>query len=91
MGQLLLSVASDVQGAVLAQFPQLSPDTIAVIWTMAERHDQDSIWNVFWASLPQKLCSGLSMPEALVGLLHGTSAHAECTTARQVSIHVACK
>ena len=75
-----------MQGAVLAQFPHLSSDAIAVIWTMAERHDQDSPWGPFWACLPQKLDSGLSMPEAHVDLLQGTSAHAECITAQQVRI-----
>ena len=90
---LLIGVSSQaclqcVQGAVLSQFPQLSSDSIAVIWTMAERYDPDSSWRPFWASLPQNLDSGLSMPEAHLHFLQDTSAHAECSTARRVKIKV---
>lgn len=73
-----------MQGPVLMQFPQLADDSIAVIWTMVERHDTDSQWAPFWQSLPQTLHSGLSMSENLLQTLQGTSAYAECTGARQV-------
>ena len=70
---------------MLAQFPQLSADSIAVIWTMAERQDAESTWKPFWDSLPHTLHSGLSMPESLVQVLQGTPAHAQCQSAREVS------
>ena len=68
-------------------FTQLGGDSIAVIWTMVERHDPDSQWAAFWQSLPEMLHSGLSMSDTLLQALQGTSAHTECHSARQVRKH----
>ncbi len=73
-----------LQGPALMQFTQLGSDSIAVIWTMVERHDADSQWAAFWQSLPETLHSGLSMSDTLLHALQGTSAHTECHSARQV-------
>ena len=69
------------------QFTQLGGDSIAVIWTMVERHDPDSHWAAFWQSLPETLHSGLTMSDTLLQALQGTSAHTECHSARQVREH----
>ncbi len=69
------------------QFKQLGGDSIAVIWTMVERHDPDSQWAAFWQSLPETLHSGLSMSDTLLQALQGTSAYTECHSARQVRKH----
>lgn len=69
---------------MLTQFPQLADDSIAVIWTMVERHDEDSQWAPFWESLPPKLHSGLSLSDGLVQALQGISAHAEIVNSQQV-------
>ncbi len=76
-----------LQGPALMQFTQLGGDSIAVIWTMAERHDPDSQWAAFWQSLPETLHSGLSMSDTLLQALQSTSAHTECHSARQVRKH----
>ena len=73
-----------MQGPVLMQFPQLGGDSIAVIWTMVDRHDPDSQWLPFWQSLPGTLQSGLSMAEELLQVLEGLPDHAECVSACQV-------
>ncbi|DBA78746.1 TPA: hypothetical protein ACH3X1_008655 [Trebouxia sp. C0004] len=70
-------------GPALLQFAQLGGDSIAVIWTMVERHDPDSQWVAFWQTLPETLHSGLSMSDTLLQALQGTSAHTECHSARQ--------
>ncbi|KAL0018977.1 hypothetical protein WJX79_002006 [Trebouxia sp. C0005] len=70
-------------GPALMQFTQLGGDSIAVIWTMVERHDPDSQWAAFWQSLPETLHSGLTMSDTLLQALQGTSAHTECHSARQ--------
>lgn len=70
-------------GPALMQFTQLGGDSIAVIWTMVERHDADSQWAAFWQSLPETLHSGLTMSDTLLQALQGTSAHTECHSARQ--------
>ena len=75
------------QGPALMQFTQLGGDSIAVIWTMVERHDPDSHWAAFWQSLPETLHSGLTMSDTLLQALQGTSAHTECHSARQVRKH----
>ena len=69
------------------QFKQLGGDSIAVIWTMVERHDPDSQWAAFWQSLPETLYSGLSMSDTLLQALQGMSAYTECHSARQVRKH----
>lgn len=79
-----------LQGPVLMQFPQLGDDSIAVIWTMVERHDADSPRAPFWQSLPQQLHSGLSMSESLLQTLQGTPAYAEIDTSRKVYTSVRC-
>ena len=66
------------------QFPQLGDDSIAVIWTMVERHDSESTWAPFWQSLPGTLQSGLSMSEELLQALEGLPDHAEIVSAHQV-------
>ena len=73
-----------LQGPVLAQFSQLSDDSIAVIWTMVDRHDPESKWESFWLSLPEELHSGLSMSDNLLQILEGLPDFAECSNARQV-------
>ena len=76
------------QGPVLMQFPQLGDDSIAVIWTMVERHDAESPRAPFWLSLPQQLHSGLSMSDALLQTLQGIPAYTELATSRKVLISV---
>lgn len=72
------------------QFPQLGDDSIAVVWTMVERHDADSPRAPFWKSLPEQLHSGLSMSDSLLQTLQGTPAYAEIDTSRKVIICVSC-
>lgn len=76
------------QGPVLMQFPQLGDDSIAVIWTMVERHDAESPRAPFWQSLPGQLHSGFSMSDSLLQALQGTPAYTEIDTSRKVLIPV---
>ncbi len=73
-----------MQGQVLSQFPDLSSDSLALMWTMADRHDADSPWQCFWDSLPSSFGTGLSMPQAAIDLVQDTPLHAPCIEARQV-------
>ena len=73
-----------LQGPVLTQFPQLGADSVAVIWTMVERHDEESARAPFWQSLPDQLHSGFSMSERLLQTLQGTPAYAEICSSRKV-------
>ena len=79
-----------LQGPVLTQFSQLADDSIAVIWTMVERHDEESPRAPFWRSLPDQLHSGFSMSDRLLQTLEGTPAYAEICTSRKVSASVSC-
>lgn len=73
-----------LQGPVLTQFPQLADDSIAVIWTMVERHDEESPRAPFWQSLPSQLHSGFNMSDSLLQTLDGTPAYAEICSSRKV-------
>ena len=73
-----------VQGQVLTQFPDLSSDSLALIWTMADRQDADSPWQRFWESLPGSFGTGLSMAQAAIDVLQDTPLHVPCMEARQV-------
>ena len=77
-----------LQGPVLTQFPQLADDSIAVIWTMVERHDKESPRAPFWQSLPNELHSGFSMSDSLLQTLQGTPAYAEICNSRKVPASV---
>jgi hypothetical protein len=33
-------------------------DTLALVWTMVERHEPESAYQPFWASLPQRFGTG---------------------------------
>lgn len=77
-----------LQGPVLTQFPQLADDSIAVIWTMVERHDEASPRAPFWQSLPYQLHSGFSMSDSLLQTLEGIPAYAEIRTSRKVPASV---
>lgn len=79
-----------LQGPVLTQFPQLADDSIAVIWTMADRHDEESPWAPFWRSLPSQLHSGFFMSDRLLQTLQGTPGYADICTSRQVLVLVSC-
>lgn len=79
-----------LQGPVLTQFPQLADDSIAVIWTMVERHDEESPTAPFWRSLPSQLHSGFSMSDRLLQTLQGTPGYAETCTSRKVLAFVSC-
>lgn len=73
-----------LQGPVLTQFPQLADDSIAVIWTMVDRHDEESPRAPFWQSLPSQLHSGFAMSDCLLQTLQGTPGYAEICTSRKV-------
>ena len=59
---------------MLMVLPGISVDSLLVIFSMIDRHDPDSAWAPFWASLPAAFCTGLSFPPAVVDALQGTAA-----------------
>lgn len=64
-------------GKMLSTIPNLSMDNLLIIFTMIDRHDAESQWSSFWASLPQAFMTGFSFPKPLLDLLQGTAAHLE--------------
>jgi hypothetical protein len=60
----------------------LDPETLAVLWTMVDRHDPESVHAPFWAALPAHFSTALSIPPALLGLARGLPVHAEADAAR---------
>jgi hypothetical protein len=64
-------------GRMLSKIPNLSMDNLLIIFTMIDRHDAESEWAPFWASLPGTFMTGFSFPKPLVDMLQGTAAHLE--------------
>lgn len=62
--------------------PGLDPETLAVIWTMCDRHAPESPHVPFWSALPASFGTGLSAPQPLLDLLKGVPLHQECMSAR---------
>lgn len=56
-------------GKALCQLPDLGDETIAVIWTMVDRHDDESTHTAFWSSLPSAIGTGLSADDEDIRLL----------------------
>ncbi|KAL4434286.1 hypothetical protein ABPG75_000727 [Micractinium tetrahymenae] len=69
-------------GRMLMAIPNLTIDNLLIIFTMIDRHDEDSQWARYWRSLPDKYYTGLSFQEELVQQLAGTAAHLELTRAQ---------
>jgi hypothetical protein len=69
-------------GAVLNRLG-LNPETLAVIWTMVERWDAVSDVKPFWQALPERFCTGLSVPEPLVDMMKGLQEQQQFKQARQ--------
>jgi hypothetical protein len=64
-------------------WPGLDAESLAVTWTMVERHDRDSPHAPFWAALPAAFGTALSVPEPLFGLMRGLPAYQEAAAARR--------
>jgi hypothetical protein len=60
----------------------LDPETLAVIWTMVDRHEPESPHAPFWSALPAHFSTGLSVSQGLVDVLRGLPLHLEMMTAR---------
>jgi hypothetical protein len=45
-------------GQALSRLPGLDDETLAVVWTMVERWDDDSASRHFWAALPDAFNTG---------------------------------
>lgn len=71
-------------GVALRRIPglQLHEETLALLWTMVERHDDESPHSAFWASLPQRLYTGLTVSDTELDVLRGSPCYAECVSAR---------
>ncbi|KDD75922.1 hypothetical protein H632_c436p1 [Helicosporidium sp. ATCC 50920] len=77
------TIAQTDLGRALAAVPHLTPDNVLLLFTMIDRHDPDSAWAEYWASLPAKYYTGLSFPEELLGSLAGTAAALELRKAQK--------
>lgn len=88
VGEMILSIPRKVLiysetvcqtdlGRMLSKIPNLSMDNLLIIFTMIDRHDAESEWAPFWASLPETFMTGFSFPKPLVDTLQGTAAHLE--------------
>lgn len=83
--QLLITYQTAAEsdfGRALSRLPGLDPETLAVLWTMVDRHEPESPHAPFWAALPPHFGTGLSVPQALVDVLRGLPLHAEVEQAR---------
>jgi len=71
------AAASDF-GAALRALPSLrdDPESLAVVWTLVERHDGDADSAPFWRALPASFGTGLSAPQEKLELLRGTPLYA---------------
>ena len=70
------------QGRVLQRLPVLADqvESIALIWTLVERHDEDSDFAPFWRSLPQQLNTG--------GWVGGWVGYVHLVTLRSTYVHL---
>ena len=70
------------------RIPALSEESSAVIWTMADRHDEEAPLAPYWRSLPSSggFGTGLGIEEAMLvqGLPRGSRLYAEAVAARKV-------
>ncbi|KFM26144.1 Histone-lysine N-methyltransferase setd3 [Auxenochlorella protothecoides] len=69
-------------GRMLSAIPDLAVDNLLILFTMIDRHDPDSAWARYWASLPAAFHTGLSFPPTLVHRLAGTAGALELTRAQ---------
>ncbi|KAL6770518.1 hypothetical protein ACKKBF_B31570 [Auxenochlorella protothecoides x Auxenochlorella symbiontica] len=69
-------------GRMLSAIPDLTVDNLLILFTMIDRHDPDSTWARYWASLPAAFHTGLSFPPTLVHRLAGTAGALELTRAQ---------
>ena len=67
---------------MLSAIPNLTIDNLLIIFTMIDRHDPDSRWARYWASLPAAFYTGLTFPGELVSSLSGTAGALELTRAQ---------
>lgn len=67
---------------MLSAIPNLTIDNLLIIFTMIDRHDDESQWARYWASLPDAFYTGLSFPEHLVNGLAGTTGALELARAQ---------
>lgn len=56
-------------GKCLARIPGLDDESLAVVWTMVDRWDDESPHAPFWASLPSAIGTGLSADDAAIAVL----------------------
>lgn len=71
----------------LPRIPVLSEESSAVIWTMADRHDEEASLAPYWRSLPSGgFGTGLGVEEAMLerGVPRGSQLYAEAVAARKV-------
>jgi hypothetical protein len=74
--QLLISydtAAASELGMALARLPPLQgdPESLAVVWTMVERWDEEADAAPFWCALPSAFHTGAMMRHGGVGKLYG--------------------
>ena len=73
-------------GAVLSALSRVLPidaETCMLLFIMADRWDEESVWAPYWMSLPGSFRTGLSFPPVVTALLEGTTAWREITRAQK--------
>ncbi|CAM6106247.1 unnamed protein product [Calypogeia fissa] len=77
-----VALESDL-GAVLKETPELSGETMSLLWSMKERHNKTSRFAPFFESLPESFHTGLGFGIAGLKALEGTLVVEELTQARE--------
>ncbi|OAE19617.1 hypothetical protein AXG93_3756s1230 [Marchantia polymorpha subsp. ruderalis] len=82
-----VAMESDM-GPALKETPELTGETMVLLWSMRERHDEKSKYAPYFAALPETFHTGLGFGIGGLKELEGTLVADEIIQAREISPHV---